>query len=217
MSTKYSMDLHKKRIAELQALREQIAKSKTIPATPTHEPSALTPHLYSNNSSHVRQATSQPDQKGHDGSIKGKARIEARKTNSVHHTALSLLTEPSTKSPPNSPSKQPHAHFHKQPEPDKPESTFESSRKDPIHRKLQSTVKLLSEALEEVGQLKALLELTMDKHLYNHVIHNWDSLSDKFMRDVKIRALEIEKENLLYQVQTEKLYMLRIDLNSLIW
>lgn len=198
------MDAHKKRIAELQVLREQIAKSKTIPNAPAQVPPTLTPHPYSNTTAnHSHRVTGQIDSKGHDTSVNGKSRVDTKKPNSVHHIALGLLTGPTdqpAKSPPHNPISKSQSHIHKNPEPIKSESTFESSRKDPVHRKLQSTVKLLSEALEEAGQLKALLELTMDKHLYDNIMDTWDSLSDKFMRDVKIRALEVEKDHLLHQV-----------------
>eukprot|EP01031_Cornospumella_fuschlensis_P029477 gene29477-35577_t len=195
------MDSHKKRIAELQILREQIAKSKTIPKGPPHEPSNLTPYPNSSSSSHARNPTFKPDLQEYDSSVNGKPRVESKKpANSVHHIALSLLTEKPAKSPPANDVSQPQVKVDKQLDQIKAEPSYESSRKDPVQRKLQSTVRLLSEALEEIGQLKALLELTMDKHLYDRIMDNWDNLNEKFMKDVKIRALEVEKENLLHQV-----------------
>jgi hypothetical protein len=107
---------------------------------------------------------------------------------------------------------------------EKPSTDQESPQNqsyDNLYRKLKSTVQLLSESLEEQGNLKALLELTSNPSVYESILqsevfhlsqmlnlndYNANngkeslSLSEELIQNIKFRSLLLEREQLMSKV-----------------
>jgi hypothetical protein len=92
---------------------------------------------------------------------------------------------------------------------------------DHLYRKLKSTVQLLSESLEEQGNLKALLELTSNPSVYDQVFQSEIfhlsqvlnlnqppnskdeplAISEDLLTNIKFRSLLLEREQLMSKVR----------------
>lgn len=187
------MQAHKERIAQLREMRAAVSKPvSAVPsfkntATSTAQPISKDVRKRdvpaSKESARPRPLETAP----HNPKPSSVPSSSSSSSSSFDNRALSLLHEERSKDSPSSSHTKGHA--------DRANHTEES-----IHRRLQATVLLLSESLEEQGHLKALLELTSRPRMFDSLLQHLAHPPESLLHDVKMRALRQEKEKLLSQM-----------------
>lgn len=170
------MNLHKERIAQLRELRAAVSK----PTTQNEKGGTVRRARWNDSSLSKDSQSTIPTN-------------ESASKPSVHDKALRLLFNEGTE---EKPSRQAAVEQTIATNPNN-----NNNSKNPIHRKLQATVQLLSESLEEQGHLKALLEITTQPTNFDILLQHLNYPSDDVIRELKIRSLMLEKDKLLSQVR----------------